>query len=870
MSLSSGKSSGSLNLNSKTFDSDTFVSNLILHKGLDELVTVEEEMVQSVRRLDYEMQHLVYENYNKFLTATNTVRKMQNEFSNMDNQMELLTSKIQRISELSTELSGEFASNRTKIGNLSESSKTIKTLQSLVQLPSKLRTLVDENKFREAGRLYKRFRPKLQAIQSFSSVQGIYRETMGYVAKMERQIWTNLENPIISSEEFINQSKILLDIGVEEELLKSKLTEMWNKSLEKSLQVLEKDAHRSENEKSQFTDILNFADNGVCPFLADVSLIVSLHDQLFKTSKDEALMSIVKADMQRLKTLLTRRFESETNPGECALYVKSLDKIHRKISACCQMMPELDFNVENKAIVLDAAHHQIHISQRGIQSNIRTAVNQIKTDYDASKLETSLSMLITKLEQTFVTSVKSALANLLLFTASDVTFLRAESEHTHHSTFGVDVYEQVVAGSIRELCQVMEEADNDNQVAEFSLLISMVLHSLTRKNLKYLMDLCQEQYKIEEDIAENLLTRPPELIKTVSDCALKLLDKYVDLYCVKLYEILNTEGDNWNEGTTTPKDVRKEAIEYLKQIRKLDQKLEFLLDDSTKKERTPESIRNSRKLNLTSADNRSAIEKMWQDTVEEFTAPVLELKRHSILGCLVDKSLRLFLGWVRKLKFSRVGVQQLQIDSFYFKQNLWKFVADEMCMNVLIDETLSAAVNLCVNPQLLQPTATVLVMDLRTQLCDSGDKYINDPSVEIQWAISSTNKAKIHTNLLLNSNTRQLKLCKDDDRIAELFRSTFPDLQIKEITVDDLKGSNLEKWRGFCMSLNDVKDFNFGALLRLRADRSYTDENTVVVPYVIFLAIEIARNREGVNEECKSSMQENRETVLKTNELDVL
>ncbi|KAI6203080.1 Vacuolar protein sorting-associated protein 51-like protein [Aphelenchoides besseyi] len=780
--MSSSKSSGSLNLNSKTFDSDTFVSNLILHKGLDELVTVEEEMVQSVRRLDYEMQHLVYENYNKFLTATNTVRKMQNEFSNMDN------------------------------------------------------TLVEENKFREAGRLYKRFRPKLQAIQSFSSVQGIYRETMGYVAKMERQIWTNLENPIISSEEFINQSKILLDIGVEEELLKSRLTEMWDKSLEKSLQVLEKDANKSETEKSQFTDILNFADNGVCPFLADVSLIVSLHDQLFKT--DEALMSIVKADMQRLKTLLTRRFESETNPGECALYVKSLDKIHRKISACCQMMPELDFNVENKAIVLDAAHHQIHISQRGIQSNIKAAVNQVKTDYDASKLESSLSMLITKLEQTFVTSVKSALANLLLFTASDVTFLRAESEHTHHSTFGVDVYEQVVVGSIRELCQVMEEADKDNQVAEFSLLISMVLHSLTRKNLKYLMDLCQEQYKYT----------------------------------------LNTDGDNWNEGTSTPKDVRKEAIEFLKQIRKLDQKLELLLDDSTKKERTPESIRNSRKLNLTSADNRSAIEKMWQDTVEEFTAPVLELKRHSILGCLVDKSLRLFLGWVRKLKFSRVGVQQLQIDSFYFKQNLWKFVADEMCMNVLIDETLSAAVNLCVNPQLLQPTAVkeicdrheLLVMDLRTQLCDSGDKYINDPSVEIQWAISSTNKAKIHTNLLLNSNTRQLKLCKDDDRIAELFRSTFPDLQIKEITVDDLKGSNLEKWRSFCMSLNDVKDFNFGALLRLRADRSYTDENTVVVPYVIFLAIEIARNREGVNEDCKSSMQENRESLLKTNESNVL
>lgn len=74
-----------LNLNSEKFDSEAFVSNLIRKKGLDELVAVEEDMVQNVRRLDSEMQQLVYENYNKFLTATNTVRNMQNAFVDMDN-----------------------------------------------------------------------------------------------------------------------------------------------------------------------------------------------------------------------------------------------------------------------------------------------------------------------------------------------------------------------------------------------------------------------------------------------------------------------------------------------------------------------------------------------------------------------------------------------------------------------------------------------------------------------------------------------------------------------------------------------------------------------------------------------------------------
>ncbi|KAI6182593.1 Protein PBDC1 [Aphelenchoides bicaudatus] len=154
-------------------------------------------------------------------------------------------------------------------------------------------------------------------------------------------------------------------------------------------------------------------------------------------------------------------------------------------------------------------------------------------------------------------------------------------------------------------------------------------------------------------------------------------------------------------------------------------------------------------------------------------------------------------------------------------------------------------------------------MDLRTQLCDAPEKYENNPEVEIQWMMQATQKAQIHTNLLLTSDTKALKLCREQDVIIGKFRETFPDLQVKEITVDDLKGTNIDKWRSFCASLESVKDYNFGTLLRLRADQGYSNENTVLVPYVIFLAIEIARNQEGINEECKSAIQKNREELLK-------
>ncbi|EJW81436.1 hypothetical protein WUBG_07660, partial [Wuchereria bancrofti] len=72
-----------LDIGSISFNSEAYLSDLFRKKSLHELVQIEEDMVHNVRQLDSKMQQLVYENYNKFLTATSTVKKMQNDFMEM-------------------------------------------------------------------------------------------------------------------------------------------------------------------------------------------------------------------------------------------------------------------------------------------------------------------------------------------------------------------------------------------------------------------------------------------------------------------------------------------------------------------------------------------------------------------------------------------------------------------------------------------------------------------------------------------------------------------------------------------------------------------------------------------------------------------
>lgn len=63
-------------INGAHFQPDVFLTKVIKEKSLTELMDKEHEMVKQIKALDSDMQTLVYENYNKFISATDTIRKV--------------------------------------------------------------------------------------------------------------------------------------------------------------------------------------------------------------------------------------------------------------------------------------------------------------------------------------------------------------------------------------------------------------------------------------------------------------------------------------------------------------------------------------------------------------------------------------------------------------------------------------------------------------------------------------------------------------------------------------------------------------------------------------------------------------------------
>ncbi|XP_077992288.1 protein PBDC1-like [Glandiceps talaboti] len=141
-------------------------------------------------------------------------------------------------------------------------------------------------------------------------------------------------------------------------------------------------------------------------------------------------------------------------------------------------------------------------------------------------------------------------------------------------------------------------------------------------------------------------------------------------------------------------------------------------------------------------------------------------------------------------------------------------------------------------------------VDAAAALSGKAEDYINNPQLEVQWAMKAYHHAETYFNLISSVNPRLLKLTKHDDEIVQEFRKDFKDLEIGLINEESMKTLSAKaKWRPFCNHFEgQLDDYNFGTLLRLDSSQPYSEENSTLVTRIQFYAIEVARNREGYND----------------------
>uniref|UniRef100_A0AC35U9G4 Vacuolar protein sorting-associated protein 51 homolog n=1 Tax=Rhabditophanes sp. KR3021 TaxID=114890 RepID=A0AC35U9G4_9BILA len=686
-----------LSLGSSNFDVDAYMSELLKRKGLDELIALDEQMIFSVRKLDCEMQQLVYENYNKFLTAVGTVKLMKKEFSSIDEQMASLSSSISNISKSTKHLCNVFGSHRESVRQLTEQNKTVKSLQCIFTLPNMLQKLIDAKEYTEAVNKYLSVKEKLENFKEHKSIIKIFDETNGCVHELEELLKAKLMSRVISEEEFVEVAKLLEKLGVNTLLFSNDIFKVYKERLLSELGNLEAQV----NSNTVYFDVLEFVDeNGVCSILNSLSTMKTLFSQLFRNNEGHVI-EFADEVMNRLMETVLQKFLLEKETNDSVILVRALDRVYRRLLQLSSPPVSLSYTPLINSVIEQVAINQIEINRTYLCESFDKSLLEMRNDLTYLSNVSDYPNILNHWESNFLMTVKNILANLSLFVSSDITFISArENNPTNNrllSNFGSQVKDKVLIMYIDELCALVNNylCGKDEKVSNvspvFYILFAKFLLNLKEKHLDYLLDICYDLFRFEDKDKCTMIERKRIEILIQSKCEL-ILQKFVSIHGSVMSSLIvnSIESKDWLNCPESRGESRSVVKRLIEQFLELNEQIKSFVVVNDKTDHSNDSYRSSRKhldSKFDGLSRTSALDKLFAEKVDLFAA--VEFKKNSILTAVINIFMKSIMEVVRLKHFSKNGYNQMQVDCISLKNFFLKFVVHPEQLDCYIDEILN-------------------------------------------------------------------------------------------------------------------------------------------------------------------------------------
>ncbi|KAH9805418.1 vacuolar protein sorting-associated protein 51-like [Citrus sinensis] len=229
-------------INSNSFNADHYL-NLLIHKSsLEGLLQRHVGMAAEIKNLDTDLQMLVYENYNKFISATDAIKRMNSNIMGMESNMEQLLEKIKTVQSRSDGVNTSLFEKREHIEKLHLTRNLLRKVQFIYDLPARLGKCIKSEAYADAVRFYTGAMPIFKAYgdSSFQDCKRASEEAIAIIIK-------NLQGKLFSDSESIQAraeaAMLLKQLDFPVDSLKEKLFEKLEQSLG-DLQLKDEDISR--------------------------------------------------------------------------------------------------------------------------------------------------------------------------------------------------------------------------------------------------------------------------------------------------------------------------------------------------------------------------------------------------------------------------------------------------------------------------------------------------------------------------------------------------------------------------------------------------------------------------------------------------
>ncbi|KAF9972567.1 Vacuolar protein sorting-associated protein 51 [Actinomortierella ambigua] len=216
-----------------SFEVDKYMHKMFVEKPLPGLIQADNDLVADIRQLDGDMKTLVYENYSKFLSATDTINKMKSNVDNLESEMARLTQNIGKIAASSSTINNSLGTKREKIRQLNGVHSLLTKLQFVFELPANLNHCLETGSYTQAVKSYCRTLHLLQHYNHLTVFTGIERECKAIMVTIAHRIRQNMTREEATGAEISDNIGLLLALKENPEALWKKYLELATKFLDK-------------------------------------------------------------------------------------------------------------------------------------------------------------------------------------------------------------------------------------------------------------------------------------------------------------------------------------------------------------------------------------------------------------------------------------------------------------------------------------------------------------------------------------------------------------------------------------------------------------------------------------------------------------
>ncbi|XP_028771061.1 vacuolar protein sorting-associated protein 51 homolog [Neltuma alba] len=722
-SVSSNSSIGSSrsltldDINSTSFDPDHYMNNLVHKSNLEGLLQRHVEMAAEIKNLDTDLQMLVYENYNKFISATDTIKRMKSNISGMEANMEQLLEKIMSVQSRSDTVNTSLYEKREHVEKLHRTCNLLRKVQFIYDLPDRLGKCIKSEAYADAVRFYTGAMPIFKAYGD-SSFQDCKRESEKSIAI----IINNLQGRLFSDSESMqarSEAAVLLkqlDFPVEN--LKAKLLEKLEQSIT-DIQLNPEEINNASTDPSPFASAHEAA---VQEFVEAVhafrvifpdsekqlnNLAQDLITKNFIVIEEYVKRRICAADLLGvLRVVWNDVLLIDDVLQEAALSDHTIEasKVTVRLYVSSALSHLLQDISDSLVKVLKKEKVEDYSLQVALDASTKTVLQGSSSVLlDFRKILDDNSGLVVRLREIIIDIVQEELQDF--FRQLEDKFLLFSGRN-----FASAIQDQGVT----------EGAQGDKAIAGLILVLSQLSAFIEQTTIP----------RITEEIATSFSGGsargyeqgpafvPGEICRKFRSAGEKFLHQYINMRTQKISLLLKKRFNtpNWVKHKE-PREVHMFVDLFFQELEITGNEVKQILPQGKRRHRRTDSNGSTassrsnplREEKLSRSNTHRArsqllethLAKLFKQKVEIFTK--VEYTQESVVTTIVKLCLKSLQEFVRLHTFNRSGFQQIQLDIQFLRTSLRETVEDEAAMDFLLDEVIVAAAERCLDPVPLEP-----------------------------------------------------------------------------------------------------------------------------------------------------------------------